>query len=173
MAASHHLRWFWSPRKLSVTVSYVSPSICHEVMGSDAMIFIFCMLSFKSAFSLSSFIFMKMKVAQWCPTLCNLMDYTIHGILLVRILEWLALSFSRGSSQPRDRAQVSCIAGGFFTSWATCGWSLSSRGSLILLCFLPLRWCHLHIWDYWYFFWQSWFQLVLHPVRHFAWLLCI
>ena len=39
----------------SVTVSIVSPSICHEVMGQDAMILVFCMLSFKSAFSLSSF----------------------------------------------------------------------------------------------------------------------
>ena len=36
-----------------------------------------------------------------------------------RILEWVAIPFSRGSSQPRDQIQVSCIAGGFFTSWAT------------------------------------------------------
>ena len=46
-------------------------------------------------------------------------DYTVHAILQVRILEWVALPFSRGSSQPRDWTQVSCIAGGFFTSWAT------------------------------------------------------
>ena len=45
--------------------------------------------------------------------------YTVHGILQARILEWVALPFSRGSSQPRDRTQVSHIAGGFFTSWAT------------------------------------------------------
>ena len=51
--------------------------------------------------------------------LCNPMDYTVHGILQARILEWVAFSFSKGSSQPRDRTQVSCIAGGFFTSWAT------------------------------------------------------
>ena len=38
-----------------------------------------------------------------------------HGILQARILEWGAFPFSRGSSQPRDRTQVSCIAGGFFT----------------------------------------------------------
>ena len=44
--------------------------------------------------------------------------YTIHGILQARILEWVAFSFSRGSSQPRDETQVSHIAGGFFTSWA-------------------------------------------------------
>ena len=40
-------------------------------------------------------------------------------ILQARILEWVAISFSRGSSQPRDQIQVSCIAGGFFTFWAT------------------------------------------------------
>ena len=42
-----------------------------------------------------------------------------HGILQVRILQWVAISFSRGSSRPRDWTQVSCIAGRFFTSWAT------------------------------------------------------
>ena len=47
------------------------------------------------------------------------MDYTVRGILQARILEWVAFPFSRGSSQPRDQTQVSRIAGGFFTSWAT------------------------------------------------------
>ena len=61
----------------------------------------------------------QVKVAQSCPTLCDPMDYTVHGILHARILEWVAISFSRGSSQSRDRTHVSCIAGGFFTSWAT------------------------------------------------------
>ena len=46
-------------------------------------------------------------------------DYTIHGILQVRILERVAIPFSRGSSQPRNRNRVFCIAGWFFTSWAT------------------------------------------------------
>ena len=45
------------------------------------------------------------------------MDY-IPEILQARILEWVAILFSRGSSQARDRTQVSCIASGFFTSWA-------------------------------------------------------
>ena len=44
--------------------------------------------------------------------------YIVHGILQARILEWVAVPFSRGSSQPRDRTQVSRIAGGFFTTWA-------------------------------------------------------
>ena len=60
-----------------------------------------------------------MKVTQSCPTLWDPKDYTVHGILQARILEWVALPFSRGSFQPRDRTQVSGIAGRFFTSWAT------------------------------------------------------
>ena len=61
----------------------------------------------------------KVKVTQSCLTLCDPMDYTVHGILQARILEWIAFSFSWGSSQPRDRTQVSRIAGRFFTRWAT------------------------------------------------------
>ena len=61
----------------------------------------------------------EVKVTQSCPTLCDPMDYIVHGILQARILEWVAFPFFRGFSQPRDRAQVSCIAGRFFTSWAT------------------------------------------------------
>ena len=81
----------WEPKKRkSVTASTFPPSICHEVMGLDAMILVFWMLSFKSAFSLSL-----------------------------------------------------------------------SRGSVVPLHFLPLQWYHLHIWS-------CWFQLVIHPARHFA-----
>ena len=47
------------------------------------------------------------------------MGYAVHGILQARILEWVGFPFSRVSSQPRDQTQVSNIAGGFFTSWAT------------------------------------------------------
>ena len=63
-------------------------------------------------------------VAQSCPTLCGPMDCSppgssVHGILQARILEWVVMPSSRGSFQPRDRTQVSRIAGGFFTAWAT------------------------------------------------------
>ena len=58
---------------------------------------------------------MKVKVTQLWPTLCNPMSQ-VHGILQTRILEWVVVSFSWGSSQPRDRTQVSYIAGGFFSS---------------------------------------------------------
>ena len=55
----------------------------------------------------------KVKVPQSHPTLCNPMDYTDHGIFQARILEWVAFSFARGSSQPRDRT---ALQADFFTS---------------------------------------------------------
>ena len=61
---------------------------------------------------------MKVKVAQSCLILYNSMDCIVHGILQARILEWIAIPFSRESSQPRDQIQVSPIAGEFFTNWA-------------------------------------------------------
>ena len=48
-----------------------------------------------------------------CPTLCNPIDYTVHEILQVRVLAWVAFPFSRGSSQTRDRTHVSHVAGRF------------------------------------------------------------
>ena len=54
--------------------------------------------------------------SQSCPTLWDPMDYIVRGILQARILEWVAFPFSRESSQPRDRTQVSRIAGEFFTN---------------------------------------------------------
>ena len=61
-----------------------------------------------------------------CSTLWDPMDYSrpgspVHGILQVRILEWVVMSFSRGSYRPRDQTRISCIAGRFFTDWATGG----------------------------------------------------
>ena len=60
------------------------------------------------------------KLLQSCLTLCDPMDCyppgsSVHGILQARILEWVAMPFSRGSSQHRDQTQASSIAGGFFT----------------------------------------------------------
>ena len=65
----------------------------------------------------------KVLLAQSCPTLCNPMDWNLpgssaYGILQARILKWVALPFSRGSSWPRDRTWVSCITVRFFTIWA-------------------------------------------------------
>ena len=58
-----------------------------------------------------------MRVAHSCPTLWDPMDYTGHGILQARILEWGAFPFPKGSSRLRNRTGVSYIAGRFFTSW--------------------------------------------------------
>ena len=51
----------------------------------------------------------KVEAAQSCPTLCDPVDYTAHGILQARILEWVAFPFSRAPSRPRNRTWVSCI----------------------------------------------------------------
>ena len=64
------------------------------------------------------------EVAQSCPTLCDPMDCylpgsSVHGIFHAIVLEWIAISFSRGSSPPRDRTQVSRIVDRRFTIWAT------------------------------------------------------
>ena len=66
----------------------------------------------------------KWKWSQSCPTLCNpvncsLPGFSIHGIFQAKVLKWVAISFSSGSSQPRDRTQVSHIVGRHFTIWAT------------------------------------------------------
>ena len=102
---SKHLliSWLQSPSAVilepqeikSLTVSILSPFVCHRVVGSDGMILVL-----------------------WMPSLSQLFHFSL---------------------------------------------SLWSRGSLVPLCFLPLGWCHLHIWGYWYF------QLVLHPACHFTW----
>ena len=68
--------------------------------------------------------FKSVLVSELCPTLCDPIDFrppgsSVHGILQARILERVAIPFSRGSSQPRHQTSVSFIAGIFFTSWAT------------------------------------------------------
>ena len=64
------------------------------------------------------------EVTQSCPTLCDPMacslpGSSVHRIFQARVLEWVAISFSRGSSWPRDRSRISHIAGRRFTVWAT------------------------------------------------------
>ena len=115
LARSKHLIISWlqspsavifEPKKRKCHCFYFFPSICHEVMGPDAIILVFWTLSLSQLF---------------------------HS-----------------------------------------PFSLSSRGSLVPLCFLPWRQCNLHIsditlWYYWYCYLQTWFQLVRHPVWHFTW----
>ena len=78
------------------------PDLCHSSGENDI--------------SARSGVCSEVKVVQLYLTLCDATDYTVHGILQARILEWVAIPFSRGSSQSRDRTQVSHIVGGFFTS---------------------------------------------------------
>ena len=80
-----------------------------------------------------------MKVAELCPTLCDPMNYTVHGILQAGILKWVAFPFSGGSSQPRDWTQISHIAGGFFAGWATGKPKNTEVGSLSLHVILPTQ----------------------------------
>ena len=100
-----------------------------------------------------SFLDPQVKVTQSCPTLCDLMVYTVHGTLQARILEWVAFPFSKGSSQPRHWTQVSHIADGFFTnsprnhqinnqkiSWwkeSTKSPDKGARGAQITYCYHP------------------------------------
>ena len=80
----------------------------------------------------------KVLVTQSCLTLCDLMDCSppgssVHGILQARILEWVAISFSRGLSQPRDWTWVSCISGRFFTNRATRAFTLKQLNTCDIL----------------------------------------
>ena len=65
-------------------------------------------------------------------------DYTVHGILQARILEWVAYPFSRGSSWPRNQTRVSYIAGGFFTNWAIRVWTQNQYKVCVILHFVYL-----------------------------------
>ena len=88
-------------------------------------------VSFRSTAKIFSYIYIHIyvcvcvvKVTQLCLTLCDPVDYSqsgssVHGIFQARILEWVGVPFSGGSSQPRSRTQVSHIAGRFSTAWIT------------------------------------------------------
>ena len=83
-----------------------------------------CIVKNNRGLSQVSQVQMRSEVSQPCPTLrkpmdCSLPGSSIHGIFQARILEWVAISFSRGSSRPRDWTQVSHIVGRRFTLWAT------------------------------------------------------
>ena len=79
------------------------------------------------------------RVWLWDPMDCSLPGSSVHGILQARILEWVFIPFSRGHSWPRDWTQVFCIAGRFFTNWAT--WE-------VWLCGSQQTGKFLNIWEY-------------------------
>ena len=87
-------------------------------------IHLLCELWFRCSHLLTERKWSESEVTQSCPTLCNPMNcslpgFSVHGIFQARVLEWVAISFSRGSSQTRDRTRVSHTAGRHFTIWAT------------------------------------------------------
>ena len=92
-----------------------SPSVQYNLMEKALFlaVLIFCVLINDSVHIRQG---TKVKVTQLGLTLCDPVDYIVHGILQARILEWVALPFSRGSPQLRDRTQVSRTAGRFFNS---------------------------------------------------------
>ena len=82
---------------------------------------------------------------------CSPPDSSVHGILQARILEWVAIPFSRGSSRPRDWTQISCSAGVFFTVWVTRA-LLKERQNL-------------SIWQMWKLRSRKWYDLFKVPNR--------
>ena len=92
---------------------------------------------------------MKVKalVTHSCPTLCDTMDcmhyslpgFSVHGILQARILEWVAISFSRGPSRPRDWSWVPCITDRYFTVWALKSYSIPGALLSTLIFLLLIR----------------------------------
>ena len=108
----------------SVLQMHLLPSLYCEVFESRVCaLFILILLSSAQCWLDMECVHAACPVAQLClfcdPMDCMLPGSSVHGISQARTLKWVAISCSRGSSQPRDRTQVSCIAGGFFASWAT------------------------------------------------------
>ena len=115
---------------------------------------VLCLCSYSIWFS---YLVCMCLVIQSCLTLCNPMDCSppgssVHGILQVRILEWVAMPSYKGSSQPRDWTQVSYIAGRFFTSWAT-----REASSLIQ----PLKLCTSHLILIFHYYLKQFFGLTM------------
>ena len=112
---------------------------CAAVQDSFTLILLPCFLTSQNIRCVKG----KVLVTQSCPTLCDPMDYSltgssVHRIFRARILEWVAIPFSSGSSRPRDQTWVSCIADRRFTIWATreaIRFVLLSKGSPCLACF--------------------------------------
>ena len=123
---------------------YFSPSICHEVMGQDAMILVFWMLNFKPAFSLSSFTFIKRLFSSSSLSAIRVVSsaYVKVKVNLLSRVQLLAIPWSAAYQAPPSM--------GFSRQQYRSGVPLHMRG-------------------YWYFSRQSWFQLELLPAQRFSW----
>ena len=98
-ASSHW--WYTIPEDTA------QPCVCCYVWFFVAPWTVACQVPLPMEFSRQDYWKVKVKVTQSCPTLCDPTDYTVHGILQARILEWVAFPFSRRSSLPKDQTQVS------------------------------------------------------------------
>ena len=92
-----------------LTVLVTSQQACWLILGNICFFFFYFLCEDRSSLTI------KVLVSQLCPTLydpmdCSLPGSLVHGILQARIVEWVAIPFSRGSFQPRDQTQVSYIA---------------------------------------------------------------
>ena len=140
ISQQYHFTW-----SSAVAVKLVSQDIWVAVMVALlVLIFLLHSFSFLQLQGSDILCVCVCEVAQLCPTLCKPVDCSppgssIHGILQARILEWVAISFSRGSSQPRDRTWVSCTAGRRSILWATRDilLLLLGRFSRVRLCVTP------------------------------------
>ena len=128
----HHLASMWNEWNCAISsnILWHCPSLGLEWKltfsspVSKCWVFQICWHTKCSTLTALSFMYVKVLVAQLCLTLCNHTDCSpsgssAHRILQERILEWVAIPFSRGSSWPRDQTWVSCTAGRFFTVWVT------------------------------------------------------
>ena len=123
------LKISWSFLASSVPLIYICIllPILHSLYYSSFMVnhkLIYIYIYVSAYIQCIIYIIVNNEVTQSCLSLCDPIDCSlpgssVHGVFKARILEWVAISFSRGSSRPRNRTQVSCIAGRCFTIWAT------------------------------------------------------
>ena len=115
LLSGQNILLLWPPASLTFTGLISSNLFCSSILNpGDLRASLLVPKSIISSFFMSSIISCTcvcVCYAQPCPTLCNLMDYSppgssVHGILQARILQWVPIPFSRGSSQPRDWTQV-------------------------------------------------------------------
>ena len=96
-------------------------SFCVDIGFQLLWVFKVILWAVTGSYGKSMFTFVEKKESEVAPMDYSLPGFSVHGIFQARVLEWVAISFSRGSSWPRDWTQVSCIAGRRFTLWAPPG----------------------------------------------------
>ena len=144
-----------SCRELFPTEFFFSAKRCLQIPTFQNIILFLWENGWKSVFwnfmltQIVIFLDWKMSMWKWKPILCNPMNCKVHEILQTRILEWVVFPFFRASSQPGDWTQVSCIAGRFFTSWATRGARTSLVTCYNILSVLCWECSHRQLQGYW------------------------